>query len=88
MANTLQNNYRNKPLYLLVTGCASKYDVNGIRGFLQYLINNGNSLPLTFSPRVEIVNECCGFDDFVGGDINSAREKLRKSYQRSDYKIS
>jgi len=78
MAKTLQNNYRNKPLYLLVTGCASKYDVNGIRGFLQYLIDNGNSLPSTFSPRVEIVNECCGFDDFVGGDINSAREKVKK----------
>jgi len=78
MEKTLQNMYRNRPLFLLVTGCASKYDVNGIRGFLQYLINNGNSLSPEFSPRVEVVNECCGFDDFVGGNINSAREKVKK----------
>ena len=78
MEKTLQNMYRNRPLFLLVTGCASKYDINGIRGFLQYLRNNGNSLPSEFSPRIEIVNECCGFDDFIGGNINSAREKVKK----------
>lgn len=78
MTKQLQTAYRNKPLFLLVTGCASKYDLNGIRGFLQYLMNNGNSLPPDFSPRVEIFNECCGFDDFIGGNVTSAREKVKK----------
>ncbi|QIW23392.1 FAD-binding protein [Sulfolobus sp. S-194] len=78
LANKLQNTYRNRPLYLLFVGCASKYDINGVRGFLTYLLDKGNSLPQEFSPRVELVNNCCGFDDFIGGNIQGAKDKVGK----------
>ncbi|BFH73595.1 4Fe-4S dicluster domain-containing protein [Sulfurisphaera javensis] len=81
LAKKLQDTYRNKPLYLLFIGCASKYDINGVRGFLTYLLNKGNSLPVEFSPRVEIINDCCGFDDFIGGNIQAAREKVSKIFE-------
>jgi len=79
LVNKLNEKYRNRPLFLLFVGCSAKYDPTGLRGFLQYLLDNGNNLPPEFSPKIRLVTEkCCGFDDFIAGDWESAKNKVNE----------
>jgi hypothetical protein len=58
-------------------GCAAKYDPIGLRGFLQFLLDNGDKLPAQFSPKVRLISgRCCGFDDYLAGDDEGARKKV------------
>jgi len=73
----LNEKYRNRPLFFLFVGCAAKYDPIGLRGFLQFLLDNGDNLPAQFSPRVRLISgRCCGFDDYLAGDDEGARKKV------------
>ena len=73
----LNERYRNRPLFLLFVGCAAKYDPVGLKGFLQYLLDNGDKIPSTFSPRVKLIHgSCCGFDDYISGNEEEARKKV------------
>jgi len=73
----LNEKYRNRPLFFLFVGCAAKYDPIGLRGFLQFLLDNGDKLPAQFSPRVRLISgRCCGFDDYLAGDDEGARKKV------------
>jgi len=73
----LNEKYRNRPLFFLFVGCAAKYDPIGLRGFLQFLLDNGDNLPAQFSPRVRLISgRCCGFDDYLVGDDEGARKKV------------
>ncbi|BCU69551.1 FAD-binding protein [Stygiolobus caldivivus] len=78
----LNERYRNRPLFLLFVGCAAKYDPIGLRGFLQFLLDNGDKLPAQFSPRVRLVDgRCCGFDDYLSGNEEGARQKIMSLVQ-------
>ncbi|MFP3188744.1 MAG: 4Fe-4S dicluster domain-containing protein [Sulfolobaceae archaeon] len=73
----LNEKYRNRPLFFLFVGCAAKYDPIGLRGFLQFLLDNGDKLPARFSPKVRLISgRCCGFDDYLAGDDEGARKKV------------
>ncbi|WP_240938856.1 (Fe-S)-binding protein [Metallosphaera hakonensis] len=69
--------FRNRPPALLFVGCAAKYDMEGIEGFLQFLLDNGKAL--SYSPRVKIVDGmCCGYDKYIAGDVEGAKEDVKK----------
>ncbi|MEM3971455.1 MAG: 4Fe-4S dicluster domain-containing protein [Saccharolobus sp.] len=79
LEKALNDKYKNRPLFLLFVGCAAKYDPLGLEGFLNYLLINGDKLPEGLSPRVKIVaNNCCGFDDYLGGNLEGAKASVEK----------
>lgn len=78
MERIVEGKYRNKPPVMLFAGCAAKYDMQGIEGFLQFLLDYGEELN-TYSPRVKIVDgSCCGFDKLIAGDVEGAKADVMK----------
>ncbi|MFP3217854.1 MAG: FAD-binding protein [Acidianus sp.] len=74
----LDSKYKSYPVYLLFVGCAAKYDPLGIEGFMNFLLEKGEELK-GFSPRVKLLdNECCGFDKYITGDIDGAKNDVSK----------
>lgn len=74
----LESKYKNKPLFLLFVGCAYRYDPLGVEGFLDFLLENGEKLS-DYSPRIRIIDgSCCGFDKYVAGDIEAAKDEVSK----------
>lgn len=73
----LEEKYRNRAPFILFAGCSIKYDPLGLKGFLHFLLENGDSI--SFSPRVKIMDStCCGFDKYIGGDIEGAQSDVNK----------
>ncbi|BBD73051.1 hypothetical protein HS1genome_1440 [Sulfodiicoccus acidiphilus] len=74
---SLEEKFKNRPLFVLFAGCAPQYDPDGVEGFLTFLDREGEVLPNSLSPRVKVVDgSCCGFDSFVQGDLKGAREAV------------
>ncbi|MCH1771610.1 MULTISPECIES: 4Fe-4S dicluster domain-containing protein [Metallosphaera] len=78
MERIVEGKYKNKPPVMLFAGCAAKYDMQGIEGFLQFLLDYGEELN-TYSPRVKIMDgSCCGFDKLIAGDVEGAKADVMK----------
>lgn len=79
LESKLDAKYRNKPLFVLLIGCAYKYDPLGVEGFLDFLLENGDKLSENYSPRVKIIDEmCCGFDKYLSGNVEEAKADVAK----------
>ncbi len=77
LQSSLEEKFKNRPLFLLFAGCAPQYDPDGVEGFLTFLDQVGESLPNSLSPRVKVIDgSCCGFDNYVQGDEKGAREAV------------
>ncbi|EZQ10809.1 iron-sulfur protein [Candidatus Acidianus copahuensis] len=76
LENMLEATYKNKPIFILFVGCAAKYDPIGLEGFMDFLLSNGNELSSQYSPRIKIVEGCCGFDKYNSGDIEGAKREV------------
>jgi heterodisulfide reductase subunit C len=79
MVMELDSKYRNKPVFLLVSGCATKYDPLGLKGFLGFLHSSNGNLPPGMSPRVNLIDgECCGFPEYISGNEEEARKYVMR----------
>ncbi|MEM0174870.1 MAG: 4Fe-4S dicluster domain-containing protein [Metallosphaera sp.] len=83
MEKDIDSKYRNRPPVMLFVGCASKYDVQGVEGFLQFLTDEGERL--SSSPRVKIVDgACCGYDKYISGNLEDAKSDVMKIKELKD----
>ncbi len=75
----LDNKYKNKPVFLLFVGCASKYDPLSVEGFMNYLLTHGDKISMELSPRIKVINGiCCGFDAFLSADYERAKKQVER----------
>lgn len=78
MEKMVDDKYKNRPPVMLFAGCAAKYDMQGIEGFLQFLLDKGEELN-DYSPRVKVVDgSCCGFDKLIAGDVEGAKADVMR----------
>jgi len=79
----IENTYKNKPPFMLFVGCASKYDLDGLEGFLHFLRDYGNDL--SYSPRVKLIDgRCCGFEKYIAGDVEGAKSDAIRIREMKD----
>jgi len=79
LVTELEKKYKNRPIFLLFTGCSTKYDPLGLKGFLGFLLTSEGKLPSGMSPRVYLMDgDCCGFADYLAGNEEEAKKYVEK----------
>ncbi|QKR00551.1 FAD-binding protein [Metallosphaera tengchongensis] len=77
MEKMVEAKYRNRAPVMLFVGCASKYDMQGVEGFLMFLYEHGEGIKL--SPRVRVIDGmCCGYEKYIAGDVEGAKQDVAR----------